>query len=54
MTDSGQDALRELNVALLPPVKEAAQVKQVMKCMSKFFTTARNNIRTQVCLRHCH
>ncbi|KIM72178.1 hypothetical protein PILCRDRAFT_93565 [Piloderma croceum F 1598] len=47
-TNSFQDALRELNVAQLPPVKESAQVKQVISCMSKYLTAARNFIKTQV------
>ena len=43
-----QIALWELNVTLLPPEKELAQVKEVLSCISKYLTTTRNSIKTQV------
>ena len=43
-----QIALRELNVTLLPPEKEPAQVKEVLSCISKYLTTTCNSIKTQV------
>jgi hypothetical protein len=48
LTQFRQDALRELNIASLPPNKEAAQCKQVAAQIGKHLTTARNALKTQV------
>jgi hypothetical protein len=42
--------LRELNLASLPPDKEAAQCKQVAAQIGKHLTAARNALKTQVCI----